>query len=241
MAITTHHLGWDRPVLPAAAAWLAHHLGDALPGALLVLPAARAGRRLTELLAQRFDGAAWSPPAVTTLSGLPARLVDAEPELHLTLDPLTALWLRATCLKNADRAVLEAVVPRPPGPDDWRGWLALARQLGRLNDELAAGLISAQEVPAIAAAGGVDLGLTESRWAAIAAVQQDYDTARGTYRDEASALRHAADTAPLGPAATQPVVLVGVVEALAKMVNPPETNAVCVPCARITAKASCAP
>jgi len=122
MPTTLHPLGWDTPVLPAAAAWLADRFGDDLGGALLVLPASRAGRRLTELLAERFDGQPWTPPDVTTLGGLPERLTGGAGGGPVPrLDALTAHWTRATCLRDADRATLEAVVPRPPGPDDWRG------------------------------------------------------------------------------------------------------------------------
>jgi len=181
---------------------------------LLVLPASRAGRRLTELLAEHFDGTPWTPPAVTTLNGLPTHLCDDAPgTAEPVLDPLAARWIRATGLRTADRATLEAVVPRPPGPDDWRGWLALARQLGRLDDELAGARLTAADVPGQAANAGIDLGMSDTRWAAIAALQQAYDTQRGDRHDEASMLRAAGSgAAALGPAAKRPVVLVGLVD-----------------------------
>ena len=54
MASTRVFLDWDRPALPAAVDWLAnHHTADGvldLSKQLLVLPGARAGRRLLELL-----------------------------------------------------------------------------------------------------------------------------------------------------------------------------------------------
>jgi len=67
-------------------------------------------------------------------------------------------------------------------------------------------------VPTRAAAGAVDLGMSEPRWAGIAALQHAYDTARGGRHDDASALRAAAGDAPLGPAAARPVVMVGLVD-----------------------------
>jgi len=171
-------------VLPAAADWLQKRFGHDLGDALLVLPAARAGRRLTELLAERFDVTPWTPPVLTTLSGLPARLTAGAHDPP-RLEPLDAAWLRAVSLRSADRATLEAVIARPPGPDDWRGWLALARQLGRLDDELAGARLTADDVPARAAEAAVDLGLSGERWQAIAALQRAYDAARGDRHDAA--------------------------------------------------------
>ncbi len=217
MATTLEHLGWDKPVLPAAARWLAQRFGDQLGEVLLVVPAARAGRRLTELLAERFDGKSWTPPGVTTLRALPGRLTqdaaqDADPAGEPVLEPLAADWIRATLLRDADRGVLEAVVPRPPGSDDWRGWLALARQLGRLDDELAGALLTPADVPGQAAEHAVDLGMSTDRWVALAQLQAGYDSARGDRHDAASMLRAAAQTMALGPAAAGPVVLVGVTD-----------------------------
>ena len=163
-------------MLPAAADWLEKRFGHDLGDALLVLPAARAGRRLTELLAERFDVTPWTPPMLTTLGGLPAWLTAGAHDPP-RLEPLDAAWLRAVSLRSADPATLEAVIARPPGPDDWRGWLALARQLGRLDDELAGALLTAADVPARAAEAAVDLGLSGERWQAIAALQRAYDAA----------------------------------------------------------------
>ena len=133
MPTTIHHLGWTKPVLPAAAEWLGNRFGNDLGGVLLVLPASRAGRRLTELLAERFDGKPWTPPEVTTLGGLPARLTEGAAGDHPpVLDALAAGWIRATCLRAPTAPPSKRwcrVRPGPttgaagsPWPGNWDGW-----------------------------------------------------------------------------------------------------------------------
>ncbi|MEE9404922.1 MAG: hypothetical protein V3V20_08510, partial [Algisphaera sp.] len=211
---TLHALGWDTPVLHRAVDWLVDAYGERLEAITVVVPAARAGRRLVELLAERLAGRAWTPPGVTTLAGLPERLMagqgsgDAAP-----LDALTAWWLRAASLRDADPAVLSAVVPHAPDRDDWPGWLALAKQFERLRDELALGRLRMADVVRVTEERALDLGMSEPRWTALAALEALYDAARGGRDDWASAVASAAaGRSALGTAAKNPVVLVGLVD-----------------------------
>ena len=56
-------LGWDRPFLTQAVAWLLERR-DELPGMLVVVPTAQSGRRLREALAESA-GALLAPKVVT--------------------------------------------------------------------------------------------------------------------------------------------------------------------------------
>ena len=64
-------LGWDRPFLTKAVAWLAERR-DELPGMLVVVPTAQSGRRLREALAEAA-GAVLSPKIATPGSFLQSR------------------------------------------------------------------------------------------------------------------------------------------------------------------------
>ncbi len=166
-------LGWDQAVLPAAAAWLVGRHGFDLGGVIVAVPAGRAGRRLEELLA---DAAATQrqvlvPPTIVTAGQLPEHLftLDDDPP-----DPLTATLTRAATLREADRTVLERVVPHPPEAGDAVGWFRLAEQLGRLSEELASARLTPAHVASTAAKRGIDLGLSEARWDALAQLDEAY-------------------------------------------------------------------
>ena len=64
-------LGWERPFLTQAAAWLLERR-DELPGMLVVVPTAQSGRRLREALAEAA-GALLAPKVVTPGSFLQSR------------------------------------------------------------------------------------------------------------------------------------------------------------------------
>lgn len=187
-----HFLGWDQPVLPAAAAWLGGRYGHDLGGVIVAVPAARAGRRLIELLAEQAaglsgdsggdsdgnsgGGGALIPPRVVTVGQLPELLYEppAEPA-----DEWSAALARTAALRSADAEVLAAVAPHPPDADDVVGWWRLAESLGRLSDELAAARLTPGHVVELAAQRGVDLGLGEARWRALAALEERYRVTLG--------------------------------------------------------------
>ncbi|MEM6853115.1 MAG: PD-(D/E)XK nuclease family protein [Planctomycetota bacterium] len=171
-------LGWDRAILPAAAAWMIERYGFALGGVIVAVPAGRAGRRLEELLADAAvsEGAVLVPPTVVTAGGLPELLFEAQGQ---TADDLTAALARAAALRSAERAVLEQIVPHPPSDDDPVGWFRLAEQLGKLSKELAAARLRPASVPRVAAERGVDLGLSEARWEALGELDAAYRQALG--------------------------------------------------------------
>jgi len=170
-----HFLGWNEPALPAAVGWLAGRYAGAdvfdLSRCVLVLPGARAGRRLKELLAEESArrGLRLVPPRVTTTGGLPEYLYEpgsplADPALCLRL------WLRA--LRNVSPAQRALVFPDQPEPGDLRGWLALAREVEGLHEKVSAGGLRFRDVHERCAKGLLfDDG---GRWRVLARVQDAY-------------------------------------------------------------------
>ncbi len=124
--------------------------------ALWVFPGSRAARRCKELLA--LSGAHLAP-RMTTLGALPEWL-RTDP-LPLASDLVVSL-ARAVAARQVG-AALEPAFPQPPEADDWAGWLALSRQIGRLANDLGeAGLtfetVEASDTQAV-------------RWQALATVE----------------------------------------------------------------------
>lgn len=159
-------LGWSRPPLDSAVDWLASEHGRDLSHLHVALPGARAGRRLTELLAQRL-GPTWRPPRITTAGVLTDAL------LRFPLRPAgrlarTLAWERA--LAGLERRQLTRIVADPPARDDLAAWTRLAGEVRALFGEIAAeGLDfrSVAEGPARAAAVG-----ERARWEALAVAQE---------------------------------------------------------------------
>lgn len=127
-------LGWDQLPLPAAATWIARELGPDLSNVLVALPAARAGRRLLELLTLDL-GRELRPPRIVTAGALSDELlqVDGAPAGRLAR---TMAWARA--LRDMDGARLRHLVARPPDMDDLAGWFRLAEEVRGLFGEVAA-------------------------------------------------------------------------------------------------------
>lgn len=135
-------LGWDRPLLPAAARLLVDRYagpeGGAaeMDGALVVVPAGRAGRRLREILVAVAEETerVLVPPALTTAGGLPERLYRSRrPSADDVLS--RRAWSRALRELSGDR--LRAVFPDPPADGDLAGWSVLAALVHRLHREVA--------------------------------------------------------------------------------------------------------
>lgn len=164
-------LGSDGPALCAAADWLLHALaGEALDlgEVLVVVPGGRAKRRLEELLAQGSAGRALVPPRVVTVGGLADRLLPGES--GPVAGRLTSMLVWAGVLRDADEAVLGAVLPQAPGRDDWPGWWSLAEQVMQASDELGAHRLLVSDVPERATQPS-DL----ERWGALSELAQQYE------------------------------------------------------------------
>ena len=168
MPIERHFLGWDEPPLHRAASWLRGRYSCPggprtqldLSAVIVVVPVARAGRRLLELLVSERHGVQLVPPRIVTVGQLPELLYDAS----AVADELTSLLVRTTALRDAERVMLERLSPHLPARDNLARWLDLADELAQVSLELGAQM----RAPADAAAqvGG--------RWEAIAALEQAY-------------------------------------------------------------------
>lgn len=189
-----HFVGWDGPALPRAARLLVSRHGPDpaeaadpihpppsnegsgagrdvldLSEVFVVLPGARAGRRLLELLLEPCEAEGWSlrPPRVATLGGLPELLFPpARPEPSPLL--LRRLWARE--LGRLPREQLEGLLVEPPAPDDLPGWMELARTVVELQSTVGAEGHSFADVGRICA-GGL-LFNDEDRWTLLARAQR---------------------------------------------------------------------
>lgn len=164
-------LGRDQPALHAAADWLVHELAGGeldLGEVLIVVPGGRAKRRLEELLAKHAHGRALVPPTVVTLGGLADRLLPADSTP--VSGRLSSMLTWSMVLREADEAVVSAVLPHAPARDDWPGWWMLAEQIMQAADELGAHQLTIADVTE----RSTHLGDVE-RWEALAGLSQQYE------------------------------------------------------------------
>ena len=175
MSITREFLGMEQPGLVSASDFLLRQYAkgsDAdLRGVRVVVPGARAGRRLLEILVDRAeaDSLTFAPPQITTAGQLPELLYQAKRPFAEDLVQHLA-WSDA--LRKFDRAKLAAVVAERPDDEDAERWLDLGRLLQTLHRELAsAGL----DFASLVARGRSLHGFTEGeRWQALAEIQRAY-------------------------------------------------------------------
>jgi ATP-dependent helicase/nuclease subunit B len=168
-------LGWNRPALEQAAELLLDRYGSAvtadLSAAIVVLPGARAGRRLLEVLVEQAEArhAALVPPSIVTLGNFPEKLYEPQ---HRFADNLTSqlVWLHA--LREIDAELLRRIVPDPPDRNDPVRWLGLGEMVGRLHVELAGHGLTFADV------AGKGFHRTDTleigRWQTLAAAQEAY-------------------------------------------------------------------
>jgi len=175
MASTRVFLDWDRPALPAAVDWLAnHHTADGvldLSKQLLVLPGARAGRRLLELLVDHATQQSLRlvPPSTLTVGSLPEQLYVSQKPFADDLVQRCA-WVAALQQTPADE--LGDVCHQRPDDGDPRGWIELADLLRRQHRELAGDGLNFADV---AACEMLDpLARERRRWEVLHAIQDRY-------------------------------------------------------------------
>lgn len=168
-------LGWDEPFLPAVARRLALEYGAdgelRMSAGVVVVPGARAGRRLKELLLAESEraGRRLEPPRIVTVSALPELL--HEPGLPLASEALSRrAW--AIALRTLPEPQLRELFPSPPARSDVRGWTRLARTIEGLHREVSGAGLSFSDVAARAAEDPIfdDAG----RWKALKAAQARY-------------------------------------------------------------------
>lgn len=175
MGIERVFLGWHQPGLVAVADFLQGRFASGgvldLAGVIVVVPGARAGRRLLEMLVLRAEErkAILRPPEIVTLGRLPERLYQTKRPLADELTQHLA-WVQA--LRGCSPEELKPFLPSPPAGDDLAGWLGVAEMLGRLHRELAA---DGLDFAAVAERGAALPQFREQgRWKALAQVQKQY-------------------------------------------------------------------
>jgi len=170
--VRVEFLGWDEPGLATAAARLCEAGLEGqevrLDGAVVVVPGARAGRRLGELLVERSEGmgAALWPGRIVTIGALPELMFRSERRRATAAARLLG-WVEA--LRGLDVGTLGAVVPHPPGEADAGGWLALAERVQGLHETLAGAGVRFGAVGGLAEASGLADFAEHERWSALEA------------------------------------------------------------------------
>lgn len=142
---------------------------------LVVVPGARAARRLLELLAQAAAGTegapplALVPPVIVTTGALPEQLYAAP---FRPVEELASLLARVQAMQAFPECV-RAIGATVPGAHEWSGWVALARDLHEIGVELAAEGLTPGEVALRCRALAGEF-CDAARWDALEALQQQY-------------------------------------------------------------------
>lgn len=168
-------LGWERPVLPAAAEHLLdHYLRDGtadMRRATVVLPGSRARRRLVELLLDEAErrGAILVPPRTTTVGGLAEVLA---PPPGPAADSAVSLRAWSLALRGAGPGVAAVVFPHVSDAASLAEWDRLADLLAAMHQRLAGEGLRFSDVARICRSGApFD---DSARWDALAQVQRGY-------------------------------------------------------------------
>lgn len=177
--IQTTFLGWDGPALPRAARLMAEEYGRPegmdLRDVVVVTPAARAGRRLVELLLEEAEARSvpLTPPSTVTIGRFPELLYQATGPLA---DATKSRQAFLQALKKAEPGLLQGVFPELP--TSLSGWMALAGIVEKLHKEVGAeGLDFHGVSQKIRARFPYDELLRfddSSRWVVLAKVQEAY-------------------------------------------------------------------
>ena len=175
MPIERQFLGWSKPALPAAADWMVARYqreGELdLSQTIVVVPGARAGRRLTEILVARSEEQSLllTPPTITTGNSLPELLYQPKRPFATQLTQQLA-W--AAALRETPPNQRRHLTPHPPKNDDAMRWLELGNLLRGLHLELAGDGLDFNDV--LAGAKSVDGFAEHDRWQVLADIQNRY-------------------------------------------------------------------
>lgn len=176
MAIKRHFMDWTGAFLRKVAAILSEDnvRGNelSLNNYLLVLPSARAGRRLLELLISEAEAAdkILVPPRIITVGALPEFLYTPQRAVATTAE---RLYLWAEALKQIPDASLQAVLADIPSRTSNAAWFKIADQLIKLDDLLLSESRTVQDVINCLKASGNEQELF--RWKVIADITKAYE------------------------------------------------------------------
>lgn len=169
------HFDWKLPFLPQVADQLLEWNRDGaswdLREVVLVLPAAAAMRRLSQLLIEAADreGLDFQPPVFTTVGALPEMLyINKRPFVSESLQLL--VWWEA--LRSLTIEELTHIVSVPPPLEDTRRWFELANFVNRAHRELASDMLDFADVVRV----GEKLANfpDRMRWEVMQKLQVDY-------------------------------------------------------------------
>ena len=152
-ACQTKYLGWDAPLIPAAARFLCDRYGDSLTvdlsSLVCVLPSARSLSTLKHRLRIEADhrGCSVELPTTVTIGQFAEYLY--EPDLPLALEfEQTLAW--ATVLRAMPGEELKPLVPVVIDPESIGPWVEFGGTLRRLHELLAANRLSFTDVAGVA-------------------------------------------------------------------------------------------
>ena len=180
MTIARVFLNEQQPALPRAAAYLAERYGRGslldLQDTIIVVPGARAGRRLREILVARADQhqLEFWPPQIITVGHLPELLYESRQRFAGIMVQNVA-WAHA--LKQMDFNIVRRVIPHVPSPGGaraWRDtdWLEYGTLLCTQYRSLAAESLTFADVAERTAE--MQIGGEARRWQALATIQTAY-------------------------------------------------------------------
>jgi len=176
MAIRREFIDWKQPALASAARYLLdrgpRHGAFDLSQTVVVLPGARAGRRLLELLVAQAESRKlplYPPREIVTAGQLPERLYRPGKPFA---EALTQELVWAQVLRQWEPETFTRFVPDRPADEDLEAWLSLGRQLSAVHRELAADGVEFSDV----VTKGRDLPDFQeaSRWELLHEMQQEY-------------------------------------------------------------------
>lgn len=168
-------LDWQRPLLPAAAAWLIERYADGrrcdLRGVRCVLPGARAGRVLLHLLLRQCAerGLRVVPPQVMTPGALVELFAPGDARTASALE-CTLAWMHV--LREASPELITPLLPSRPDFHDWPAWHELAAQIAAIVDELSGELLSLRDVAKVAMR--MNMEREANRWAVLERLEVRY-------------------------------------------------------------------
>ena len=175
MPIVRHFLGWERPCLHTTAKYLSRRFardGELdMRGVSVILPTARAARRLEELLLEEAESrrARLAAPWVATIGQLAQMLFDPP---RPAADDLTRQLVWAEALRSLSRDSLSVLFPHRPQEDDLVSWTGLGRWLDAVHSELSGQCLGFLDlVDAAEQLGGEN---EAQRWRAAAKVKEIY-------------------------------------------------------------------
>ncbi|MBX3378899.1 MAG: PD-(D/E)XK nuclease family protein [Phycisphaeraceae bacterium] len=212
-------MGWERPLVESAAAWLASRFATNASGkgidfqrALVVVPGRRFGRELVaEMVGIGEKTDAWvSPGRVITPGELSALLLDGGAERASALLRAMA-WGEA--LRRLPTADFGAILKRRPSDESAGEWLRLGAMVDFSVGELGRELLTPKEV-AERADAMQDSG-EGPRWRSIGAAQSTYEdllVGAGVRDGYAARLELLRSGAPVPAEGYSEIVLIGVVE-----------------------------